>query len=188
MLFACSVFKKTYQNNRMLLEMIYKNQKEYYDSEIVNKADFSPLIGFASKGRKDIYANCHFSFVGSGKYILLKGVVNSSGRYAGIVFSDSATLLYTHSTVNRWQFLRFSNSSEDSLMQATGIGKNIIHRVKNMATMQVIHILANILIPEVLYILGIMATFIEKINKNEKFIPYTTCFFCCRLFPRYDAS
>jgi len=112
-----------------LLDAVHRSQKVYYDQRIANKADFKPIVDFGGVGRAKLFGRNGFSLRRGVGYILLEGVVNSTGQISGVVFSDKETVVYSH-TSKGWRFIRGGAMGADSIRAVTGIGVSVIERVR----------------------------------------------------------
>ncbi len=128
---SCISAGKNYNSNQNIFKIIYESQNNYYQKNIINKADFKPIIDFACSGRCILYKDLNLYFIPNKQYILLEGFVNSNGRYAGILFNDSLAIAYCKTEKDGWQILKIDSKNEDSLVKFTGINKIIIKKISS---------------------------------------------------------
>jgi hypothetical protein len=121
--------------NRVVLGRIYQSQKKYFDSNVSNKADYSPIINFASKGRFKLYKKNSITINSYNKTIILEGIHNSSGMYVGLMFCDTDIYYYKNNTLSGWKFSKVTN--DINLEDATGIREGIINIVSVWDTIHI---------------------------------------------------
>jgi hypothetical protein len=137
-LVSCRASKSVYKTNEGILSAVYENEKKYFDDKIQNKADYKPLIEFASKGRYELYKANKVELEKLNKFVILEGFLSSNGMFVGMLMSDTATLYYKKNGSTNWQFSPIDNNK--NIEEQTGIRKDIINKIKNWDTTYIINL------------------------------------------------
>lgn len=118
-----------------LMQLVYQNQKSYYEKNISDKADYSSIITFGSKGRSDLYKKHGVRPSQLKGFIILEGFSSGLGNYQGLLMSNGKSYFYRNNLSGEWELRLISLDSD--IERETGFKKFVIDKARSWDTIYI---------------------------------------------------